>query len=286
MLHFLLTGDARSKEGVLALARWVLDADDGNKTVFRWLSRAPTGVPTATRSPDYHGPGRGAAYSISTLLNAWRLTGASEYLKQAETFIRRCVHPDDDPAGLQLLDAENRWSYVVFLQTLGRYIEEKTLAGIADETVAYARSCLLTYARWMADHEYPYLERPQILEFPTETWAAQDLRKADVFTAAAGLTDVAADRERFRERAGFFRRAAVDWLCRFDTRTCTRPLVLLTTNGFGDAVPRLALPAVPRVDRSRFVPQKQVAFRRLRASAVLVVSVLILAVARWVLSAF
>ena len=31
---------------------------------------------------------------------------------------------------------------------------------------AYARASLLHYARWMADHEVPYLSRPERLEYP------------------------------------------------------------------------------------------------------------------------
>ncbi len=53
---------------------------------------------------------------------------------------------------------------------------------------AYARASLLHYARWMAEHEYPYLEKPEILEYPTETWAAQDMRKSEIFDYAARHT--------------------------------------------------------------------------------------------------
>ena len=41
----------------------------------------------------------------------------------------------------------------------------------------YAREVLLNYAHWMVEHERPYLERPEKLEYPNETWAAQDIRK-------------------------------------------------------------------------------------------------------------
>ena len=56
--------------------------------------------------------------------------------------------------------------------------------GILDTMDEYAQASLLHYARWMAQHEYPYLEKPERLEFSTETWAARDIRKADVFLAA------------------------------------------------------------------------------------------------------
>ena len=48
--------------------RWVIDMDDGRKTVFRWLAGGDTGLASSTGSELYHGPGRGAANSILTLL--------------------------------------------------------------------------------------------------------------------------------------------------------------------------------------------------------------------------
>ena len=36
---------------------------------------------------------------------------------------------------------------------------------------------LTHYAKWMKDHEYAYLDKPEILEFPNQTWTGQDLRK-------------------------------------------------------------------------------------------------------------
>ena len=100
-----------------------------------------------------------------------------------------------------LLDAENRWFYTMFLQALGRYLDYKAELGQLDFMYAYARASLLHYARWMAEHEYPYLDKPEILEYPTETWAAQDMRKSEIFKYAARHA-TGAERERFLERAG------------------------------------------------------------------------------------
>ena len=185
LLHYFLTGCERSREAVLDLAGWVLDMDDGAKGRFRWIDRGDTGLASATRDPDYHGPGRGAAYSINALLDAHRLTGASRYLQKAERLVERCVHPADNPQALGLLDAERRWSYTVFLQVLGKYLEHRAELGLLDREFEYARTALATYATWMAEHERPYLDHPERLEYPTETWAAQDMRKAAVFEFAA-----------------------------------------------------------------------------------------------------
>ena len=79
---------------------------------------------------------------------------------------RRCIHPDDDPDALDLLDAENRWSYTVFLQALGKYLEHRADRGLVDAHYAYARAVLLKYAEWMSANERPYLDSPERLEYP------------------------------------------------------------------------------------------------------------------------
>jgi hypothetical protein len=274
MLYYFLTGDLRAREAAIGLGRWVIDLDDGTKTPLRWLSRCPTGLASATGSLRYHGPGRAPGNSIVSLLNAFRLTGAPEYLEKAEALIGRCVHPADDIPALNLLDADRRWFYTVFLQALGRYLDIKTERGEIDEAYAYAQATLLHYARWMADHEYPYLEKPQVLEFPTETWAAQDMRKSEVFKYAVKHAR-GAERERFLERSLFFFDYSVATLSKMQTSTFTRPVVLLLTNGYAHSYfqshPAIASPLpAKRFDfgqPARFTPQKQVAVKRLIAAA-------------------
>jgi len=273
-LHWLLTGDPLSREAAIGLADWVVNMDDGGQTVLRWLSRSDTGLASATNSPDYHGPGRGAGNSILTLVEGHRLTGDRRYLAKAEQLVRRCIHPSDDIEARNLLDAERRWSYVVFLQALGKYLDYKIERGENDRMYAYGRDALLHYARWMAEHEYPYLDKPEILEFPTETWAAQDIRKGEVFTFAAQLAE-RDDQPRFLERAAFFFDASLSALIDSPTRELARPIVLLLSNGFMRVARRLpqARPAPACGDASygspsAFVPQKTRAKMRLRQTAV------------------
>ena len=57
----------RSAKASIELVNWVVDMDEGRRTVFRFLSRGDTGLASSTVSPDYHGPGRGAGNSIVTL---------------------------------------------------------------------------------------------------------------------------------------------------------------------------------------------------------------------------
>ena len=230
MLHYFLTGDPASRECAIGLARWAIAMDDGRKTVFRWLAGTATGLASQTSSPDYHGPGRGAGHTLRALLDGHRLTGEPAFLDKADEIIRRVIHPLDDVAARNLLDAERRWSYTAFLQALGAYLDYKAERNQIDGMYRYARASLLRYAYWMAEHEYPYLDKPEILEYPTETWAAQDLRKSDVFYLAS-LHAKEADCSRLRERGAFFFNTAVETLSALDSRTLTRPIVLLLTNG-------------------------------------------------------
>jgi hypothetical protein len=232
MLHYFLTGSDRSREAVIQLARWVTEMDDGAKSRFWWIERGDTGLASSTFSPDYHGPGRGAGNSINALLDAHRLTGESRYLTKADQLVARCIHPADDPEALKLLDVESRWSYTVFLQVLGKYLEYRFEKGLIDSSYHYARAALCRYADWMADREEPYLNHPERLEFPTETWPAQDLRKAAVFEFAACHEPSSDKRELFLRRADEFVNYAISKLQAMPTRSLTRPVVLLLAYGF------------------------------------------------------
>lgn len=280
-LHWLLTGNPESRDAAVGLARWVVEMDEGRNTVLRWLSTAPTGLASATQAPDFHGPGRGAGHSILALLDGHRLTGEARLLAKADELIRRCVHPDDEIAAHDLLDAERRWSYVVFLQALGKYLEYTHELGQHD--TAYARAALLHYARWMAVHEYPYLEKPEILEYPTETWAAQDMRKCEVFLFAACHAS-GDERARLLDRADHFFDASVSTLGRHETRTCTRPLVLLLSNGpmYLGFDPSLHVPGaqpetVTFATPAPFVRQKTAAKKRLVLLAGVLAAVVVMA---------
>jgi hypothetical protein len=276
LLRYFLTGQVLFREAVIGLAEWVINMDDGRKHVLGWITSAPTGYASSTGSTLYHGPGRGPAYSIQTLLNAHRLTAEDRYLVKAEELLRRCIHPDDDIEALNLLDAERRWYYTVFLQAVGGYLLYKEQRVERDDTYWYARASLARYARWMTDHEYPYLDKPEILEYPTETWAAMDMRKSEVFCHAARYAEPG-ERERFSEKAKFFFDYSVRTLLSSPTGRLARPLVVLLSNGnalswlVACGVPSESVePASPKPfgPKRPFTPQRRVAVTRLRVAAV------------------
>lgn len=271
MLAYFLTGQQIFRQNAIGLADFVLAMDDGSRTIFRWLSRRDTGLAIQS-SEGYLGPGRASGNSLKALLVGHHLTQEPKYLHKAEQIIRRVVHPQQNLESLDLLNVELRWFYTMFLQALGFYLDYKIDRNELDEHYIYARLSLLHYARYMARHERPSLSQPEKLQYPTETWAAQDLRKVEVFQYAAKHAS-AAERAMFLERAEWFFDYCVKTLDGFSTKSLCRPVVLCMNHGWSRAWwrhhPETTAPE-PKVNVSAdsfgawrmYVPQKTVAIRR------------------------
>jgi hypothetical protein len=230
-LYYFLTGDNLARDVVIGMADWVINMDDGATTIWSIIDPVtPTGLSSRTKSDDYHGPGRGAGNSINALLDAYSLSTERRYLDSAEQFIRRCIHPEDDFRKLDLDSTEERWSYLVFLQVLGRYLWTKEDLGEFDFHYYYARESLLHYADWVADNEKPYSELFDKVDLPTETWPAQDIRKAHVLFVASEYASGNRHVELKGKAQAFFEQCLAD-LLKFKTAYLCRPRVLLTVYG-------------------------------------------------------
>lgn len=233
LLHYhYLTGDVEAKAAVLELGDWVIAMDDGSRTLLSFVNGAPTGLASKTSDVTYHKAGRGGGNSVNALLDAYAISGQRTYLLKAEELIQRCIHPGDDVPALQLDEqAEIRWSYLVFLQVLGKYLSVKSELGEIDYAYQYARESLLHYARWMLGHEVPYKDVLHKVVIPTETWPAQDVRKAHVLYLAAKYAQGQGRNELHARAAFFFERCLTDVLS-FTTAYLTRPRVLLCVYGY------------------------------------------------------
>jgi len=230
LLYYYLTGDREAARAVQGLADWVLDLDDGRKNLFGLIDEGPAGLASQTVDVSYHHPGRGAGNSINTLIDAYRLTRDRRYLTKAEEIIRRCIHPEDNIGELDLDEPEYRWSYLAFLQMLGKYLDYKFELGELDYYFHYGRESLLHYAEWMAENEKPYKEVLHKVDIPTETWPAQDIRKCHVFFLAARFGGKGSW-QRYREKAFFYFARCLEDLLSFNTAYLTRPQVLLLVFG-------------------------------------------------------
>jgi hypothetical protein len=272
LYYHYFTGDPLAREAVISLADWVLRMDDGRLNRLRWLDSGPTGLASSTTYSDYHGPGRGPGLSINALLDGWLLTGSREYLHKAEELIRRCIHPKDDIDSRDLLNIELRWSYPIFLSSLLRYLHIKSKANDCDFMFSYARAALLHYAAWMANNEKPYFDQRERMQFPTETWAAQEFRKANVIRAAAPHADEPMRSRLLIKGAQLSDRAWKDLLS-FDSRYVSRAIAILMIEGSIDQHLRCKQtdsPPVPAAthdfgEPQPFLPQKQRVRRLLRS---------------------
>ena len=219
LYYYYLTGNPLARDAVLGLADWVIRMDDGSRSILGLIDDGPTGYSSSTIRGHYHGPGRGSGNSINALLDAWVLTESRDYLDKAEDLVRRAVHPAINIAALDLLNVELRWSYTVFLSVLARYLGLKAEVREVDTMYAYARDTLLIFGSWMLENEVPYFDHPEKLEFPTETWAAQEFRKANVLRFTAQFAD-APLRKRLIDRAReLAERAWSDLAVRIATRS-------------------------------------------------------------------
>lgn len=272
MLAYFLTGNPLYRDGALELADFVINMDDPRRTPFRFLSREYTGLASESGGGVYHGPGRGPANSILASIVGHQLTGDPKYLAKAEQVLRRVVHPKQNLDRLDLLNAELRWFYTMTLQAVGWYLDYKVELDQLDENYAYARLALLHYARWMAVNERPILATPEKLQYPTETWAAQDMRKVEVFQYAAKHA-TGEERVKFLERAAWFFDYVQTTLSVFETKSLCRPVILMMTNGWSRNWWRLnpqASAPEPRVKKTvsdfgewtMFVGQKAKAIKR------------------------
>lgn len=238
LYHYFLTGNSDYREAVISLAEWCIGSITGSQTVLEAVRRAGNYIKLLIQTRDGARPSfpryplsRGTGNAITACLDAFEAGGGKSFLERAGELIRGAIHPADDIAARDLLNAEDSWSYTVLLTAVSKFIDKKREMGEFDDGYLYARSCLLVYAEWMLQHEYPYLDKPEILEYPNETWAAQDPRKSVILYHAA--RHAAPERRKaLLDRARFFFEGARDELDRHPTSSFTRPVALMLQNGW------------------------------------------------------
>ncbi|VAW87504.1 FIG00678690: hypothetical protein [hydrothermal vent metagenome] len=228
--HYLLTGSKDSKRTVLTMAKWITSVYEGTNTCLELLLACKNRNKQGIKN-HFNGKypfDRGTANYVIALLDCYQLTQEAEYLLQVEHIIHNTIHPADNIDERNLSKAEQHWFYTVFLQSICRYLEIKEAENSFDNAFYYVRDALLHYADWMLLHEYPYLEKPEILEFPNDTWTAQDLRKAHILAAAFYYS--ADNKQKYLDQAKYFQVYVSKRLSTSIELSYTRILVLLMQN--------------------------------------------------------
>lgn len=230
LYHFLITGNDSSRKAVLQLADWVTRVFEGSGTLFGTLlsikNRNQVGIKNILTGK--YPLDRGTGNYVNALLDKFILTQEQTTLTQIEHIIKNTVHPLDDIDTRDLGNAELSWHYTVFFQSLCRYLLTKQEMSAYDDQFYYARDSLLHYAEWMLENEYPYLEKPEILEFPNHTWTAQDIRKVNILLFAYYYSpdNLSAYSDKARELCNYI----AENLSSDKTRTYTRILAILMQN--------------------------------------------------------
>jgi len=238
MLHYFQTGHPDFKQAVLDLAEWELLALSGPQTALAALKR---GVDNLKQLRAHSGQKkifpcypltRGTGNAITACLDAYEVSHENKWIETAACIIQHTLHPNDDIQSRDLLNAEIGWSYTVLLVAVGKYLDKKKQLNQGDVDCFHARKSLLAYAEWMAKHEYPYLDKPEVLEYPNETWVAQDLRKSVIYYQAAHYADTHEQTALFLQKASFFYQYAANELTQHGTSRLTRPATLMLQNGW------------------------------------------------------
>ncbi len=232
MYHYFITGTEASRRAVLRLTDWITCVYEGNGGVLEYLLALKN-----ARNPGLKNPltrkyplDRGTGNYLVALLDSYQLTLDNQFLKRSAQVIRNTVNPAEDISLRNLHNVEETWFYTIFFQAVVKFILLKQDADQLDSDFYYARDSLLHFARWMMENEYPYLDKPEILEFPNHTWVAQDVRKSYVLTyAAMYCPDVELGRQMLK-KAKFFENYVVDRLKNEETNYYTRILAILMQN--------------------------------------------------------
>ena len=197
LYHHWLTGNEHSKEAVLKLASWMIASHEGAKSFLaqvlsaknKELPKLIARLKGQVTSPYLYPFTRGTGNFMVALIDAFQINHDDYYLYYLESVIKNTLHPQDDITMRNLQDIENTWSYVVLLQSLAKYLSLKEELGQLDKAYAYARQSFMHYAQWMLENETPYLSRTEILEFPNDTWGAQELRKVSIWVSASKYSE-------------------------------------------------------------------------------------------------
>jgi hypothetical protein len=188
-LQYWIFGDQQAKHKVTKLCSWIRNFYNGGGSIvertFRLLTidfKQDQLTNIGFKAPGYKYPlDRGTGNFLNALIDHYEITCDASLLPEMGDVIRQTLHPNDNISLRELNNVEQSWFYTIFLQALVRYLLLKENFEHIDADYWYARHSLLHYGKWMSSEEQFYLDKPQQLEFPNDTWCAQELRKANLF---------------------------------------------------------------------------------------------------------
>lgn len=232
LLHYQLTGDESSKETVEQLTKWITHTFEGNGTFGDMLIALKNHKRKDLKNTitQKYPLDRGTGNYITALIDAFEATTKQSYLDDASLVIKKTISAEDDIASLNLLDIEDNWFYTIFLQATYKYLIIKETNQQFDRSFFYAKQAFIHYCIWMVSFESPYLDNPYRLEYPNHTWAAQDIRKANILYMASYFEADKSLVKQFKNKADELYDYVENTLKNESTRTFTRILTILMQN--------------------------------------------------------
>ena len=237
-LLYQLTGDRRYKQTVFNMTDWIAAFYDGSGSLLEGLIRIKRY--TLPRLKGYGGADyghrheypldRGVGNYVRALLDSFLLSGNAAYLSRAEQVILNTISKDDKLTVRELDDAENRWFYTVFLQAVDMYfwVADQHTESCNTQNAIQILAAFNHYSRWMLDHENITLDQDCKLDYPTDTWLLQDLRKVHLLTTAA-VTDPKKEADYLAKANQLYKRL-LDRIEHSSERFYTRSQALLMQN--------------------------------------------------------
>jgi hypothetical protein len=236
LYHYYMTGAPASRDAVLQLANWIRTAHEGQGGLLEQLlalkkhdlPKLKTLLKGERPSPHQYPFTRGTGNYLNALLDASLLEPSEDWLEHAESVIRKTIHPADNIEKRNLLTVETGWSYLILMTSIARYLHIKREAGNTDARYSFAQASFMHYANWMLKNERRFLSDPGQLEFPNDTWVAQDVRKAMLMFQAAELNPERT--EDFQNKGSQWLTEVCEALAQSKQKHCARILTILMQN--------------------------------------------------------
>lgn len=256
-LHYLMTGYLPSKSAVLSITNWVRNYYEGDGTLLSaLLALKNSAVPGVKNIKTGKYPlDRGTGNYIQALMDRYELLSDISDIHRVSTVIQNTVSPSDNLSERNFVDVESTWFYTVFLQAVCRFISIKESLYQLDEDHYFAVASLSHYAKWMMQNEYAYLDKPDILEFPNQTWSGQDLRKLCVLNFASNYLPAPQAQQALR-KVTELEQQITERLSNSSESSTTRLLCLMMQNSnyasYLSAAPMHSANNIPTTDKIKF----------------------------------
>ena len=245
-LYYWLSGNQDAYDSLLGMTDWMRNIYEGDGTLLGLILRIKNAnhlrLPFTKRLLLGSGTGvlrnaftnqypldRGTGNYVNILLDTFELSNDLQYLHDAERVILNTISEKDDIKERHFEDIENTWYYVVLLQAVAKYLFIASRIDAPENCSEKILSAFLFYADYIAEHEAPYLSQKERLEYPNDTWTAQDLRKVNLLCSAAFFA-TGTKRDSYIKKAEYLQNWIENKLSSSDENTYTRVLVLMMQN--------------------------------------------------------